>query len=249
MQSFFSPAGIAALETLAGRRPLLAFDFDGTLAPIVDEPDAARVPPELTACLAALEARVPVAIISGRSVADVRARLEFEPRWVIGSHGAEDPLSARPATQAALDAARSRLRVHDAALRRARVSVEDKGYSIALHYRQATDAKEAMAAIDATLEPLGDDVARFGGKAVVNLTGPAAPDKADALALLMARAGTSTALFAGDDVNDEPAFARLAAPSIALRVGGDEAGSRAMYRLDDHEALLAALLRLSTLLP
>ncbi len=249
MQPFFSHAGDAALQALAESRPLLAFDFDGTLAPIVDEPGAARVPAALAQCLHELAQRVPVAIITGRGVDDVRARLDFTPRWVIGNHGIEDPSRAQPeAARAALDAARSHIIAGHAALAHAGVSVEDKRYSIALHYRLAPDAAAALAAIEATLEPLGSSVVRFGGKAVVNVTGAGLPDKADALAELMVRAGTTAALFAGDDVNDEPAFARLRPPSMALRIGGDGVASQAMYRVDDHVALLALLKRLSMLL-
>lgn len=242
MQPFFSPAGDAALGALASLAPLLAFDFDGTLAPIVDDPAAARVPADLARCLARLGRRLPVAVISGRAVADVQARLDFAPRWVIGNHGIEDPsLPGREAARAALDAARASLRVGDAALARAGVAVEDKGYSIALHYRLAPDPVAAMAAIDGLLEPLGERVARFGGKAVVNLHAPGAPDKAHALAALRERAGARAVFFAGDDVNDEPAFASVAPPSLTVRVGEAGADSRAMYRVDDHRALQALL--------
>jgi trehalose 6-phosphate phosphatase len=249
MQPFFSADGEAALAALAPLAPLLAFDFDGTLAPIVDDPAAARVPPELSLGLARLARRLPVAVISGRAVADVQARLDFEPRWVIGNHGIEDPsLPGRDAARDALDAARESLRAGGAALARAGVAVEDKGYSIALHYRRAPDAVAAVAAIDGLLEPLGERVARFGGKAVVNLHAPGAPDKAHALAALRLRAGASAVFFAGDDVNDEPAFASVAPPSLTVRVGPPGPASRAMYRVDDHRALLALLESLERLL-
>ena len=249
MQPFFSPDGEAALAALVALRPLLAFDFDGTLAPIVDDPGAARVPPDLSRCLADLAGRLPVAVVSGRSVDDVRARLDFTPRWVIGNHGIEDPSMGRPdAAQAALEAARAHIMAGHAALSHAGVSVEDKRYSIALHYRLAPDAAVALAAIDALLAPLGDHVARFGGKAVVNITGLGVPDKADALASLLTRSQAGAAFFAGDDVNDEPAFALLTPPSVSVRVGHAVPGSRAMFHVDDHVALLAVLQRLAALL-
>lgn len=250
MQPFFSPDGEAALAALVPLKPLLAFDFDGTLAPIVDDPAAARVPPALSRCLAELAGRLPVAIVSGRSVDDVRSRLDFAPRWVIGNHGIEDPTLGRPeAAQVALEAARAHILAGHAALSHAGVSVEDKRYSIALHYRLAPDPAAALAAIDALLAPLGDHVARFGGKAVVNVTGLGVPDKADALASLVTRAQAGAAFFAGDDVNDEPAFALLAPPSISLRIGHAMHDSRAMFHVDDHVELLSVLQRLQALLP
>ena len=93
MDHLFTPQGEAALAAVMRRDPLLAFDFDGTLAPIVDRPGDASVPDNVSRCLAKLARAHPVAIITGRSIADVRARLGFEPHFVIGNHGAEDERS------------------------------------------------------------------------------------------------------------------------------------------------------------
>jgi trehalose 6-phosphate phosphatase len=71
------------------REPLLAFDFDGTLAPIVDRPQDARVPEPVAQCLQELGSRCAVAIITGRSVEDVKPRLGFAPQFIVGNHGAE----------------------------------------------------------------------------------------------------------------------------------------------------------------
>ena len=94
MEPFFSPAGDAALAQFLARRPLLAFDFDGTLAPIVSRPDDARVPDTLAAMLARLAGLAPVAIVTGRQVDDVRPRLGFTPTYVVGNHGAPGSPSA-----------------------------------------------------------------------------------------------------------------------------------------------------------
>ena len=75
MRHLFTPEGEAALAAVMRLAPVLAFDFDGTLAPIVARPDQAHVPPPVSEGLAHLAQRLPVAVISGRSVADVRARL------------------------------------------------------------------------------------------------------------------------------------------------------------------------------
>ena len=90
MQHLFSPKGEAALAALLRLQPLMAFDFDGTLAPIVAHPTDARIPPAVLTRLRALAQRLPVAIVTGRSVADVRARLGFEPHFVIGNHGVHE---------------------------------------------------------------------------------------------------------------------------------------------------------------
>ena len=92
MKHLFTTEGEIALQAVMRLRPLLAFDFDGTLAPIVARPDEARVAEAVSRGLAALARDLPVAIITGRSVADVRPRLGFAPHYVIGNHGAEDPV-------------------------------------------------------------------------------------------------------------------------------------------------------------
>ena len=83
---------------------------------------------------------------------------------------------------------------------------------------------------------------------VVNVTGRAAPDKAHAVRTLVSRCGASCALFAGDDVNDEPVF--VAAPSdwLTVRVGRDEPASRAQYFLDSPVEMALLLERMLTFL-
>ena len=85
MKHLFTPGGERALQAVMQLRPLLAFDFDGTLAPIVARPDEARVAEAVSHGLAKLARDLPVAIITGRSVADVRPRLGFAPHFVISS--------------------------------------------------------------------------------------------------------------------------------------------------------------------
>jgi trehalose 6-phosphate phosphatase len=239
MKHLFSPEGRAALQALLGQAPLLAFDFDGTLAPIVSRPDDAHVPPAVASRLARLGRSLPVAIITGRSVDDVRARLDFSPRFIIGNHGAEDPLAPAAAWEDAADVAvleplRERLRSEAAALHAAGVSVEDKRHSVALHYRLAADRDRAHAMIGTMMAGLGPAVRVFGGKLVANAVAARAPDKAGAMAGLVMRTGATHALFVGDDVNDEPVFVRAEVEPgwLTVRVGRDDPGSRALFFLD-----------------
>ena len=93
MRHVLSPAGELQLAATMRARPLLAFDFDGTLAPIVARPDQARMAPGSPRACASWQANGPVAIVTGREVADVRTRLGFEPAYIVGSHGAETEAS------------------------------------------------------------------------------------------------------------------------------------------------------------
>ncbi len=251
MQHLFTPEGEAALAAALRQRPLLAFDFDGTLAPIVARPADARLSQAVSARLKALAAQLPVAIVTGRAVQDVRGRLGFEPTYIVGSHGAEDPDD--PAAGAAhahrLDRLRDRLRARQAELATAGVVVEDKGASLALHYRLARQRDRAQALITDVLSPRDPDWCIFGGKMVVNVTSRDAPDKATAVHALVARCGAASAVFAGDDINDEPVFESALPGWLTIRIGRAERTSRARYFLDSPSEMAMLLARMLVLLP
>lgn len=222
------------LRSVLRRRPLLAFDFDGTLAPIVSRPEAARVPVATARRLQTLGERLPLAVISGRSIADVSGRLGFKPWQIVGSHGAEvvdDPETARLA--ATLDVARRRLEAAAALLRRVAVIVEDKGASIALHYRRSPDHGLASNAITDVLDGIGSEIHVGAGKMVVNITAAVANDKAMALRALVRQAGAGAAVFVGDDRNDEPVFAAGEPDWLTICVGRELANSQAQYVLEN----------------
>lgn len=241
MMPLFSHAGERALRRLMRRRVLLAFDFDGTLAPIVARPEDAHIPAAIARRLADLARRLPVAVVTGRSVMDVRQRLGFEATYVVGNHGAEG--LGWVAHGAGLSELRQRLYARTAALEQAGVRVEDKGLSLALHYRLADDDEVAQRAIASCLADLPPDLATFGGKCVVNVVIRDAPNKGDAALALLQVSGCETLLFVGDDVNDEAVFERAQRDWLTVRVGRPAGASRAMYFLQTH-AQMAPLLAL-----
>jgi len=220
MRHLFTTEGESDLAALVARQPLLAFDFDGTLAPIVARPEQARAPMATRRRMQRLAQRLPVAVISGRSVGDLRSRLGFEPTYMVGNHGAEDPQQDAPAAwSAALDGLRERARGVASELHDAGVSIEDKGASLALHYRLATDRERACRTIEALLQPLDPQLHVFGGKMVTNVVPAGADDKAGALRRLAQRARAESVLYLGDDVNDEPVFEAGEASWLTVRVG------------------------------
>jgi trehalose 6-phosphate phosphatase len=241
MKLLFDDEGRQALAAALRARPLLAFDFDGTLAPIVERADDARVAEDVAQRLASVSRLRPVAVVTGRSVADVTRRLGFAPQFVVGNHGAEDPGQVRGLDVSALDGLRARLAAHAAELYAAGIQVEDKRFSLALHYRLAPDRSRALARIEALLAQPDPRLRTFGGKCVVNVVLANAPDKGDAVASLVRRAGCDVAIFVGDDVNDEAVFARAAPNWLTVRVGRDEPASRAGFFLDSHEQMQALL--------
>jgi trehalose 6-phosphate phosphatase len=249
MRHLFSTEGDQALEAVMRLQPLMAFDFDGTLAPIVARHGEARVSTAVSTRLQQLARLGPVAIVTGRSVADVSPRLGFDPRFIVGNHGAESPDEAGVRTDAALlDPLRARLAGHAAALANAGVEVEDKRYSLALHYRLARDQALAQARIAEALGDPGPQLKLFGGKCVVNVAAAAAPDKGDAVLALMKLAGTRTALFVGDDVNDEAVFVRAEEDWLTVRIGRDAPRSAARFFLDSHSEIATLLQKMLELL-
>ena len=243
MKPLFGAEGRAAIAALMARpRVLLAFDFDGTLAPIVARPDHARIPLPVARRMQALNERWPVAVITGRSVADVSARLGFDPTFVVGNHGIEDPQGPPPQHWAtALGPLREHLETHAERLRALGVQVEDKAFSIALHYRLATSEAQALKAIADVVEGVTDGLHAGYGKCVVNLVPRGAPDKGDAVLALARRCHADAGLFVGDDDNDEAAFARAPADWVTVRMAPDHLRSRARYYVDGTPHLPAVL--------
>ena len=242
-------AGLAALTALVRSPALFAFDFDGTLAPIRPRPDDVHVSATIALRLEKLARVRPVAIVTGRQIADVRERLGFVPSWIIGNHGAEDEGDAEAATRAfhALDALRERLRVRADGLAGAGVLIEDKGQSLALHFRTAPDRAMASALIEDVLAGFTSTLHVFGGKLVYNAVAVDAPDKAVAVQRLIARAGVQAAFFAGDDVNDEPVFAAAQPEWVTVRIGCERRESAARFCVDGPHEMAGVLDRILAL--
>ena len=222
---------------------LLAFDFDGTLAPIVASPPDAAMRETTRVRLTELARRRQVAIITGRALADIEPRLRGVPTSaIVGNHGSEPS----PYMAAARESVAAWLPVlHAAVGHLSGLVIENKGASLAVHYRHASSPEAARAAIAAAVRRLGDGVRHMEGIEVVNLVPVGAPTKGDALARLRAECGASAVFYIGDEETDEDAFAVLDDDtSLAVRVGASDT-SRARYFVpsqSDVDALLDLLL-------
>ncbi len=218
MRHLFDEDGLQRLDEIVQPGMLCVFDFDGTLSPIVPQPDRACLPPEVRERLVTLTALAPVAILTGRSLSDIRKRLGFEPHYVIGNHGLEgmpgwetrskDYADACVAWRRALE-----LALHDQQRFDPGIRLEDKQYSLSVHYRMARDqaqAEQRLTALFDTLAPLPRVVA---GKCVYSLMPVEAAHKGGALEEMMQQAGAATAIYVGDDVTDEDVF-RLGRPDV-----------------------------------
>lgn len=245
MIRLLGPAARAELARIAGAPALLAFDFDGTLAPIVASRQEAAMRPATAGLLRELCAFYPVAVISGRSRDDVAGRLAGAGvKYVVGNHGLEPGVD--------LDAFEQQMRralpLLEAALAPIPgLDLEDKRYSLAVHYRRSRRRREALAAIEAATEALPVVTRLVRGKHVVNVVPARAANKGDALLGLSAREGARAALYVGDDLTDEDVF-RLDPSSrvVGVRVGASSASAAGYYLRSQREidVLLARLVAL-----
>jgi trehalose 6-phosphate phosphatase len=190
-------------------RAALLLDVDGTLAPIVERPEDALVPEETRAELERLASRYAlVACVSGRTSADAAATVGVESVVYVGTHGLElEPEAERWAAA-----------VHEFAAGVA-WPPEDKGLTVAFHYRGALDEDAARAELEevAVRARAAGLHTRFGRK-VLELLPPVEANKGTAIRRLLADRGLQRALYAGDDTTDLDAFHALDGLEVAVRV-------------------------------
>jgi trehalose 6-phosphate phosphatase len=239
MRYALSAPGLERIQACVAGKTLLAFDIDGTLAPIVDRPWDARVPDDVQRGLAALAARRSVAIVTGRAVNDARPMLGFSPRYLVGNHGAEGVPGFEPASAAFARVCRGWLDELSGegepwrAL--AGVTLEDKTCSLAFHYRRAADRDAARQLLSERVRRLVSAPTVLDDKCVLNLLPPGAPDKGDALGALLVHSRCERALYVGDDVSDEAVF-RLRSPLVlSVRVERHPKSAADLYLKDQSE--------------
>jgi trehalose 6-phosphate phosphatase len=237
----------STLAQFAGSNVLVAFDYDGTLAPVAPTPQGARMRDQTKRLLCSVAERYPCVVISGRSRADISRRVESIPVWhVAGNHGVE------PWGESDVDV--SRVRAWTRLLERkmaghAGVVVEDKTYSITVHYRQASNKRRALKAITEAARRLKGATVLPGIQAV-NVILTDAPDKGVAVERARTLLACDTTIYVGDDETDEAAF-RAGRPErlLAVRIGASRR-SRARHWLRSQveiDAFLQTLLSLRTM--
>jgi trehalose 6-phosphate phosphatase len=218
-------------------------DVDGTLLEFAQRPDAVIVPADLRQLLQMVAACAggALALVSGRPVAALDALFAPLRLPAAGQHGverrdAQGVLHRLDATLDNLDHVRAELRT--LAARMPGVLLEDKGMTLAVHYRQAPEREpELRAAMRALLLALGDEFVLLEGKLVLELR-PTGKDKGLAVRDFMAEPPFRgrTPVFVGDDVTDEDGFAVVSAlGGHAVKVGAGS--SLAPWRLADAPAV------------
>lgn len=217
---------------------LVALDFDGTLAPIMDDPDA----PEITrANRRAVERLVDhpdtlVAVVSGRQLADLRPRVGIEGIRYVGNHGLEYTVDGErevhPEAEARMDDLRAvRDELEDRLADMEGVHVEDKAVTLTVHYRRATDAsaEEVTAIVNEVVDPV-EGLKTGSGKMIVEVKPTVEWHKGAIVERLRDEVPDSwQTVYVGDDTTDEDAFRVLGEGDFGVLVG--ERATAADYRV------------------
>jgi trehalose 6-phosphate phosphatase len=234
------PDGMQALDQVhrAGAPPAVFFDFDGTLSEIVNDPASARLTAGAQKALELLAARCPVAVLSGRDLADVSERVGLAGIWYAGSHGFEltspdgthHQNDAAAASIAVLDRVALRLRDQLAAI--AGVVVEHKRFAVAVHYRNA--ARDRIGEVAAAVRAAGrrNALRVTTGREIIELRPNIDWDKGKTLRWVIdhlhdAGSGSFLPIYLGDDLTDEDAFDAVRQDGIGIVVRHTDDGDRA----------------------
>ena len=242
------PDGLQALDLTTERQPAVFYDFDGTLSEIVEDPDSARLVDGAADALTSLSAACPVAILSGRDLADVRERIGLPGLWYAGSHGFEltgpdGTHHQNPEAAASIPVlAGAAADLADQLGHIPGVVVEHKRFGVAVHYRNA--ARDRVGEVAAAVRTAGQRTALrvTTGREVIELRPNIDWDKGKTLHWVLdyirdnEGAGPLLPIYLGDDITDEDAFDAVDDDGIAILVRHSDDGDRATaarYALDD----------------
>lgn len=232
------------IEKLEGKKPILFFDYDGTLTPIVDDPDDAKLAEESKETIEELSKQLTVAVVSGRGLDDLKAKVGIKSLIYAGSHGFEITGPGNLEMQyekgrevlPQLDESEKVLKEKLEAINGCKV--ERKKYAIAVHYRNV--AKEAVKEVKNTVfkEAERQDRLKLGkGKKILELKPDLDWHKGEALSWLLENLNLKTAdyqhIFFGDDITDEDALKVVQKNGIGILVGTHGQQTYANYRLED----------------
>jgi trehalose 6-phosphate phosphatase len=242
------PDGLQALDLTTERQPAVFYDFDGTLSEIVQNPDSARLVDGAADALTSLSAACPVAILSGRDLADVRQRIGLPGLWYAGSHGFEltgpdGTHHQNPEAAASIPVlAGAAADLADQLGHIPGVLVEHKRFGVAVHYRNA--ARDRVGEVAAAVRTAGQRTALrvTTGREVIELRPNIDWDKGKTLRWVLdyirdnEGGGPLLPIYLGDDITDEDAFDAVHDDGIAILVRHGDDGDRATaarYALDD----------------
>ena len=244
---------------LAVKRVAVFLDYDGTLAPIVDRPEQARISDEMRSLVGRLAQCCPTAIVSGRSMERLWEFIKLDGVYYAGSHGLD--IEGPPMSGVRYDVGQDFKKAINAvsAVLSEGISgiqgalVEHTTYTVTVHYRMAAQAEAPLveAAVDRALSEF-PTLRKTHGKKIYEIRPSIDWDKGKAVLWILEALGLdgSEALpfYVGDDVTDEDAFRVLKGRGIGILVAETPRETSAIYRLNDPKEVGEFLERLIGLL-
>jgi trehalose-phosphatase len=242
---------------LQGRKPVVFLDFDGTLTPIVDRPELAELSPDMRESVRRLGQCCTLAIVSGRDLDDVRAKVGIDEVFYAGSHGFQiagpsgfgHELQQGSQFLPALDKAEQSLLRQLSLIPGAQV--ERKKFAVAIHFRRVVH--EQVAALTTVVDGVladSEGLRKTGGKMIFELRPDIDWDKGKALNWLLEKLQldklSALPLYIGDDLTDEDAFRELQHHGIPILVRDGVRPSLALYALESVDEVKILLQRLAT---
>jgi len=240
------------------KQVVVFIDYDGTLTPIVERPEDAKLSEEMRTALRMLSRKCPVAIVSGRDLADVRKLVSLDGIFYAGSHGFDisgpgghidfqQGLAYLPALDRAEKSLHKRLEGVPGC------QIERKRFAIAVHFRRV--AEDRVADVEAAVDEVvaaHKDLRKTGGKMIFELRPDIDWDKGKALVWILRQLEMNhddvLPLYLGDDLTDEDAFAALRSRGIAILVRDESRPTAAHYAVENPKEVGVFLRELAELL-
>lgn len=257
------PSALESLEEIRrraqGKWLAVFLDYDGTLTPIVDQPEDARLSEKVRGILSDLAAHFPVAVISGRDVRDIRERVAVDRIVYAGSHGFEITFPDGRVWEHSLAVDylsfldRVELKLGERLRRIDGCRLERKRFSLAVHYRGVAEAH--FAEVEKAVHESTQDFPELrlsGGKKIYEFQPRVEWQKGKALLLFLEllhldRPDTLP-LYIGDDATDEDVFQVLQARGLGILVTEESRPTAAHYSLKDPKEVQSFLQRILPLL-
>ncbi|MDS0296187.1 trehalose-phosphatase [Halogeometricum luteum] len=231
---------------------LLCVDFDGTLSPVVDDPQTATILPENRTALEALQSHpdVTVAVVSGRELSDVRSRVDLTGITYAGNHGLELRTEGTTKVHPVAKERKSDIGRLSAELRERfetvrGVHVEDKGQTLTVHHRRAADAhaERARRTVARLVGEFGGETLTVSGDEEIVEVRPAIDwDKGSIVSSLLRDHASCLPVFVGDARTDEAGFRAVERDGVGVRVGDPDDRPTAATEFVSDPAETAALL-------